>query len=169
MWRPLSTIFSQVIQVIYTTLKSPFFIFLYSFVCINFKATSCSVTFFLSFTHTILFNSSVCCLLDFCLFCFYVMPLGSVSDPYWTQYGTALDPAFEVNMDPDPADPSSDPGFFMTKMKENFFSKIKILFSVTNCLKDIGWGLPGSSKTHQTFCKMVKALFTLKYQFYFPF
>jgi len=50
-----------------------------------------------------------------------------------------------------------------------FLRKIKILFSVTNCYKDNNWGLPSSSKTHQTFCKMVKAIFTLKSLFYFPF
>jgi len=31
------------------------------------------------------------------------------------------------------------------------------------------WGLPGSSKNHQTFYKMVNTLFTLKSPFYFPF
>ena len=52
------------------------------------------------------------------------------------------DPSFEVNTDPGPdsdldSDPDSDPGFFMTKMKENFFPKNKILFLVTNCHRDI--------------------------------
>jgi len=34
---------------------------------------------------------------------------------------TDPDPAFKVDTDPDPA-PDSDPGIFMTKMKENFFA-----------------------------------------------
>jgi len=58
---------------------------------------------------------------------------------------------------------------FSGQKERKNFRKIKIFFSVTNCYKDNDWGLPSSSKAHQPFRKMVKALFTLKSQFYFPF
>ena len=48
------------------------------------------------------------------------------------------DPAFQVNTDPDPnPDPAaeSDPGVFMTKMKEKKFWNF--FFSVSFCFEDI--------------------------------
>ena len=43
--------------------------------------------------------------------------------------------------DPEPAYPAtvpdSDPGFYKTNSKEKFVGKIKVLFSVSNCYKDI--------------------------------
>jgi len=59
--------------------------------------------------------------------------------------------------------------FSWPKCQKFFFWKIKILFFVTNCFKNIDGGLPGFSKNHQTFCKMVIALFNLKSQIFFPF
>ena len=61
-----------------------------------------------------------------------------------------------------------DPDSFMTKLKEIFFQKIKILFSVTNFFTDFDWGILGSINNHQTFCKMVNALFPVNSQIYFP-
>jgi len=42
---------------------------------------------------------------------------------------TDPDPAFQVNTDPDPA-PDSDPGFFMTKMKEFVLEKLNFYFQL---------------------------------------
>ena len=56
--------------------------------------------------------------------------------------------------------------FFHDQNERKFFVRKKIFFSVTNCYKDSDWGLPGSSKNHQTFCKMDNANYTLKYHFF---
>jgi len=90
-------------------------------------------------------------------------PAISVSDPYWTQYGSGSRSSILIQYES-----GSGSGFGSRFIHDqngrNFFFKNKnIIFSHNllwrHCL----------SINHQTLCKMVNTLFTIKSQFYFTF
>jgi len=98
------------------------------------------------------------------LWCFWCPSIvASVSDPYWSQYGSGSSISshfrsirIQIRIRIRIQD------FSWPKCKKFFFWKLKILFLVTHRCKNIDGGLPGSSKNHQTFCIMVIALCNLK-------
>jgi len=89
----------------------------------------------------------------------------SVSDPYWTQYGSGSSILGQYG-----SGSGFGSRFLHNQIERNSFSrKLHFYFSVSNCLKDTDWGLMDSSENHKAFSKMDNTFFLLKSQIFFLF
>jgi len=92
----------------------------------------------------------------------HLLTIVTVPDPYLSQYGSG-----SSILGQNGSGSGLESRLFHDQNQRNVF--VRFFFSVTNCYEDIDWGLPGSSKNHQTFSKWSMLFLTSNLRFFLPF